>query len=294
MAKHYRIVLISDGQGTFYVDDTPVETSPGKLFFLFPGERYRAVGERLEYFYISFEGARAQDLFRRFGVTNVTRVFSGQEGMIPFWSENLSRASEDNIDIISECVLMYAFSRLTSVRETGGSVAYLMTTYAEENYADSELSLQSLAEEWGYSPKYLSDCFKKRTGLGFSRYLKSLRIKHAVFYMDQGVESVKNVALLCGFQDPLYFSKVFRDTVASMRLDAVLAAGFSISRGDAAEQISRGKVFINQAQQLRGDITVCEGDLISLRGEGRLRVESIDGETRKGRIALKLFRYSAS
>lgn len=213
MAKHYRIVLISDGQGTFYVDDTPVEISPGKLLFLFPGERYRAVGERLEYFYISFEGARAQDLFRRFGVTNVTRVFSGQEGMIPFWSENLSRASEDNIDIISECVLMYAFSRLTSVRETGGSVAYLMTTYAEENYADSELSLQSLAEEWGYSPKYLSDCFKKRTGLGFSRYLKSLRIKHAVFYMDQGVESVKNVALLCGFQDPLYFSKVFRDTV---------------------------------------------------------------------------------
>lgn len=212
-AKHHRIVLISDGQGTFYLDGTPVEVSAGKLLFLFPGERCRAVGERLEYFYISFEGARAQDLFRRFGVTDVTRVFPGQEGMIPFWNENLSRATEDNIDIISECVLMYAFSRLTSVKETGGSVAYLMTTYAEENYADSDLSLQSLAEAWGYSPKYLSDCFKKRTGLGFSRYLKSLRIKHAVFYMDQGVESVKNVALLCGFQDPLYFSKVFRDTV---------------------------------------------------------------------------------
>ncbi len=213
MMKHYRIVLVSDGQGTFYLDGTPVEMSVGKLLFLFPGEHCRVVGERLEYFYISFEGARAQDLFRRFGVTDVTRVFSGQEGMIPFWNENLSRATEDNIDIISECVLMYAFSRLTSLKETGGSVAYLMTTYAEENYADSDLSLQFLAEEWGYSPKYLSDCFKKRTGLGFSRYLKSLRIKHAVFYMDQGVESVKNVALLCGFQDPLYFSKVFRDTV---------------------------------------------------------------------------------
>lgn len=88
--------------------------------------------------------------------------------------------------------------------------------------------------------------------------------------------------------------KVFRDTVASMRLDAILAAGFSISRSDAAEQISRGKVFINQAQQLRSDLPVHEGDLISLRGEGRLRVESIDGETRKGRIAIKLFKYGAS
>lgn len=118
-------------------------------------------------------------------------------------------------------------------------------------------------------------------------------------YIVRSLESAGRVTVKCrlveGVPDlPQPKGKIFRDTVASMRLDAVLAAGFSISRGDAAEQISRGKVFINQAQQLRGDITVCEGDLISLRGEGRLRVESIDGETRKGRIALKLFRYGAS
>ena len=88
--------------------------------------------------------------------------------------------------------------------------------------------------------------------------------------------------------------KVFRDTVPSMRLDAFVAAGFSLSRSDSAERIAHGKVFVNQALQLRGDAAVQEGDLISLRGEGRVRLESVDGETRKGRIAVKLFRYGAS
>ena len=118
-------------------------------------------------------------------------------------------------------------------------------------------------------------------------------------YITRTLESAGRAAVKCRLTDgvpdlPPPKGKVFRDTVASMRLDAVLAAGFSISRSDAAEQITRGKVFINQAQQLRGDVTVVEGDLLSLRGEGRVRVESVEGETRKGRIALKLFRYGAS
>ena len=118
-------------------------------------------------------------------------------------------------------------------------------------------------------------------------------------YIVRTLESAGRVSLKCrlaeGVPDLLPpKGKVFRDTVASLRLDAVVAAGFSVSRSDAAEQITRGKVFVNQAQQLRGDAAVNEGDLISLRGEGRLRIESVDGETKKGRIALKLFRYGAS
>ncbi|MBQ2273664.1 MAG: helix-turn-helix transcriptional regulator, partial [Clostridia bacterium] len=116
-------------------------------------------------------------------------------------------------DIVSECVLMYTFSRLTGVKDPNRDVASLLASYAEENFSDGGLSLNSLADDWGYNAKYLSDCFKKRMGMGFSHYLKTLRVKHAVFLMEHGVESVKNVAYLCGFRDPLYFSKVFRESL---------------------------------------------------------------------------------
>jgi AraC-like DNA-binding protein len=49
-------------------------------------------------------------------------------------------------------------------------------------------------------------------GVLYSVYLRSLRLKHAVLLMDHGIDSVKNVALLSGFNDPLYFSTVFRNS----------------------------------------------------------------------------------
>jgi len=43
----------------------------------------------------------------------------------------------------------------------------------------------------------------------YTNYLKGLRIRRAVFYIEEGANSVKTVALLSGYNDPLYFSKVF-------------------------------------------------------------------------------------
>lgn len=118
-------------------------------------------------------------------------------------------------------------------------------------------------------------------------------------YIVRSLESAGRVTLKARIPDgvpefPPPAGRVFRDTVPSLRLDAVLAAGFSLSRSDASEKITQGKVFVNQALKQRADAPVQEGDLISLRGEGRIRLESVDGETKKGRIAVKLFKYGAS
>ena len=83
-----------------------------------------------------------------------------------------------------------------------------------------------------------------------------------------------------------------RATVSSPRLDAVIAAGLKLSRGEAQKLISGGFVKRNHAEELRGDIHLEEGDLLSVRGHGRMRVEGFDGITRKGRQAVRLFRYT--
>ena len=49
--------------------------------------------------------------------------------------------------------------------------------------------------------------------IGFTEYLRNLRIKYAVSLFESGLDSVKNVALLSGFKDPLYFSNVFKKTI---------------------------------------------------------------------------------
>lgn len=83
----------------------------------------------------------------------------------------------------------------------------------------------------------------------------------------------------------------FRDTVASLRLDAVCASLFRISRSKSAEAIRSGRVFLNQRPCVHPDREVEEGDAITLRGMGRGRVEEILGESRKKRIVILLSKY---
>ena len=86
-------------------------------------------------------------------------------------------------------------------------------------------------------------------------------------------------------------TKLIRDTVASLRLDSVVSSAISISRGRAAEAIAAGRVQLNWQECTKCDRTVGEGDVISLRGLGKCTVESVGGQTRKGRLSISIKRY---
>ena len=85
--------------------------------------------------------------------------------------------------------------------------------------------------------------------------------------------------------------RLIRDTVATPRLDAVLAAGFSLSRSKAMAYISAGKAAVNHRECLKGDKLVDVGDILTCRGLGKCVVREIPGQSKKGRTMLVLERY---
>lgn len=82
-----------------------------------------------------------------------------------------------------------------------------------------------------------------------------------------------------------------RVTVASLRLDSVISAAFHLSRSVAAERVSTGHAVLNDLICQKPDRTLAEGDTVSVRGAGKLRVLSVGGTTKKGRVALVLGKY---
>ena len=82
-----------------------------------------------------------------------------------------------------------------------------------------------------------------------------------------------------------------RDTVSSLRLDAVVASAFSLSRGRAAELIAAGKVSLDHVPCEKPDKPVAEGAVLSVRGLGKARLAECGKVTKKGRIALRIERY---
>ena len=85
--------------------------------------------------------------------------------------------------------------------------------------------------------------------------------------------------------------KVIRDTVSSLRLDAVAATAFSMSRGRAAELIAAGKVNLDHVPCLKGDKLVAEGAVITARGLGKARLAQVGGLSKKGRIGITVERF---
>lgn len=85
--------------------------------------------------------------------------------------------------------------------------------------------------------------------------------------------------------------KEIHDTVATLRLDAVTAAGFSMSRSKAAELIAAGRVQKNHRETTKGDASVAQGDIISARGLGKFEVAEVGGLSKKGRTGILLRRY---
>lgn len=85
--------------------------------------------------------------------------------------------------------------------------------------------------------------------------------------------------------------KEIKTTVASLRLDAVASSGFGVSRSKMAKEIGAELVKVNWKVINNAAYTVKPDDVISIRGKGRVMIEEIKGETKKGRIALILKRY---
>ena len=82
-----------------------------------------------------------------------------------------------------------------------------------------------------------------------------------------------------------------RDTLASVRLDAVISSGFRIGRALAAQYISGGKAAIDGLPCEKPDKSVAEGVCISVRGLGKIKLYSVNGQTKKGRISVVIHRY---
>ena len=212
--KTHRMLLVTSGEGKLMAEGREYPYSLGALFFLFEGESFSLVDScDSSYMYIDFIGGRAEELMRRFSITPKNRAFSGFEGLIPMWKESLARADVKTVDLAAESMLLYTLSRLSSRDTAEGGIVNRILEMTEENFRDPRLSLSLIAEDIFYNPKYLSHVFKTQTGVGYSEYLRKMRIKYAITLFDHGLDSVKNVSVLSGFSDSLYFSNVFKKEV---------------------------------------------------------------------------------
>lgn len=108
------------------------------------------------------------------------------------------------------------------------------------------------------------------------------RIKHTSVFTEKVVEKEEL---------PSPEREEISGTVASPRLDSVIALAFQTSRSSMISFIESGKVFVNGKAIVSNGYVLKDGDIISVRGKGKFQFGSITCKTKKNRYHVVLYRY---
>ncbi|MFC6334595.1 response regulator [Paenibacillus septentrionalis] len=132
----------------------------------------------------------------------------GVETELPFYPFQIHSYNELRIE--SERMLLRMKQDTERYRaKLQPDLMHSIKTFIIEN-AHRELSLELISKEIGLSPFYISKLFKEHFGMGYIDFLTECRIEKAKKLIGLPTYSLKEIAYEVGFNDPNYFSKVFK------------------------------------------------------------------------------------
>lgn len=214
----YTVYLVIQGKGKLHTQGEVRDLREGDMFFSFPAVPFAIESvDSFQYMYISFLGARGNQLMEKLGVSSSSFFFTDCREITPVWMQGI-QIPADLSDIASEAVLLHTFaylggrlSKFTSRDRQSINLVSAIQRFVDEHFSEPEFTLDLLGNELKYNKKYLSTVFKKHVGVGIVEYLHSVRVQHACTMLHQGFSSVSDVAFRCGYSDAQYFSKVFKN-----------------------------------------------------------------------------------
>ncbi|MDG1892467.1 MAG: AraC family transcriptional regulator [Verrucomicrobiota bacterium] len=220
----YQLHYIPRGRGILESEASgKKDVEIGDFFLLFPGMRHRYCPDDKtgwDEYWVGFKGKLANDLFTR-------RLFTPDQPVIrvpleerahELFSEILTQLRTESAGFM--CMISTMITQLlaqihaTSLAEKTESRVDRVIRQARfalrERLAES-IDMQKLAQELGVSYSWLRRNFRCVTGLAPHQYLLQLRLGHAMDILSASLDCmVKDAALNSGFDDELYFSRIFK------------------------------------------------------------------------------------
>lgn len=120
----------------------------------------------------------------------------------------------NNIDAISGWLLEICTSICSSLQDSvsnyHSSLCEAAISYIRQNYPDSNLNLNAIADHVQLTPTYLSTLFKKYRRQNINNYITDVRIDAACLLLKNTSESLKTISMQVGYANQYYFSSVFK------------------------------------------------------------------------------------
>lgn len=220
----YSFVYLTQGSGVFRIQRArPLNVRTGDVLVIRPGvwHDYAPNPETgWKEYWVMFNGKQAGNLISQLKLTRrIPLIHYGEDQHLHFlFTQMLEVAAElpPSADLIHTGLMLHMAaliqSRLQLQREQGDREESFVRQARQmlANAGGQAVDMPALAHEFGVSYPHFRRVFKQSTGLPPRQYLINLRINQAKQLMEEKALKLSEVARRVGFDDPYYFSRLFK------------------------------------------------------------------------------------
>ncbi len=217
----YQLIYVYKGTGHYFLNGEWMSLSAGNLLLFRPWEpqvySYFAE-EKPEIYWIHFTGTECESIISKYNIQN---CYIGENNSLKNLFRDIITELQLKKSLFEDIVINEFFQILITICRSRQQL--LMPS--ENNFSIERLILQlnqkymdkwtvsSMADYCKLGESYFAHTFKKHTGVSPMRFLNELRIEKARELLFSGTMNISTIASLVGYDDPLYFSRVFKKLV---------------------------------------------------------------------------------
>ena len=205
-------------RGTFHFTGKPerLVLHENEVCFLFPGDFQDITAtEKSELYWFNFDGPHIQEIIDAFQLTRSSRPVAPCPREL-FMRLIRETGSPDPASCYLAGATAYQILALALAgRAKDKTPPLLFKRFCESvafHYGNPVIGISDYAEILHCHRSTLARVIREQTGLSPRMYLLKVRLKEAEHQLLFTLQSVKEIALKCGFNDANYFAKVFRKT----------------------------------------------------------------------------------
>ena len=225
-AKHtdHLLIFCHRGQGYFRTQHAQGTLNAGQLLLLPSGEAHSYWASSTQpwsIYWAHFQGSAAAVCmdFLELAPNQPVVTLSRWRQLIPVVTDLLNLQTQRHqftAAVVAASLLQRIIAELPRLTSTLQAPSEFDLSALERFMYDNshrDLSLDDFAEFAGLSRFYFSKKFKQFTGTSPMRYFNQIRVKIACQLLDNSADSIRQISQQLGFEDPYYFSRLFKKTM---------------------------------------------------------------------------------
>ena len=220
----YQLLYIVSGKGHFYFHGEDRVVYAGRMVLIQPRQEqhYEYFGEdKPEVYWVHFTGSDVKNILRSYNIPMDDPIFySGASSAYSYLFKEMIHELQNCKTGYEDLLTMYLRQIFLLVQRTRQEERPTVSTYIQEEmefarryfneHYNEPISIQDYAESRNMSVCYFQRNFKQIVKHTPMQYLLTIRVNNAASLLETTDYSMAEIAAIVGYEDPLYFSRLFR------------------------------------------------------------------------------------